>query len=90
MSSSTAAGSWLEIAQQGVELIRVVEQGHDAVADDAGRGVLAGDDELEQAGKQFLGGERVVADGDQHADQVVAWARPLGGDQFAQVSHDLS
>ena len=42
------------IGQQRLELAGVIKQGHHAVADQAGRGVVAGDDELEQARQQLL------------------------------------
>ena len=51
------------IGQQRLELAGVIQQGHHPVADQAGRGVVAGDHELEQARQQLLGGERVVFGG---------------------------
>ena len=42
-------GKLPEIGQQRLELTRVIEQGYHPVADEAGRGVVPGDDELEQA-----------------------------------------
>ncbi len=77
------------IGQQGLELAGVIQQGHHSVADQAGRGVVAGDDELEQARQELLGGERVAfGGGDQDADQVVGRALALGVDQRAQVGND--
>ncbi len=43
-----------EVLEQRGELIRVVEEGDDAVADQARGRVVTGDDQLEQAGEQFL------------------------------------
>ena len=42
------------IGQQRLELAGVIKQGHHAVADKAGRGVVPGDHELEQARQQLL------------------------------------
>ena len=61
----------------------MVEQGDDAVADQAGRRVVAGDDELVQARQQFLLGEAffVVARVDEYSDQVVEVLGAMGGDE---------
>ena len=72
-------GKLPRIGQQRLELAGVVQQGHHPVADQAGRGVVAGDDELEQARQQLLGGERVAfGGGGQDADQVAGRTTPLG------------
>ncbi len=66
----------------------MIEQGYDSVSDQAGRGVVPGDHELEQGGQQLLRGERVVFGGDQDADQVVGRVAAFGVDQLAQVGDD--
>jgi hypothetical protein len=88
MSSSIAAGKLPGIGQQCLELAGVIQQGHHPVADQAGRGVVTGDHELEQARKQLLRGQRVAFGGNQDADQVVGWVPALRIDQFAQIGHD--
>ena len=61
------------VAQQR-QLIRVAEQRDDAVADEAGRRVVSGDDQLEDRRQQLPGVEALVAvtGGDQRADEVVS------------------
>ena len=61
------------VAQQR-QLIRIAEQGDDAVADEAGGRVVTGDDQLEDRREQLPGVEALVAvaGGDQRADEVVA------------------
>ena len=77
------------IGQQRLEPAGVIQQGHHPVADQAGRGVVAGHHELEQARQKLLGGEHIAfGGGDQDADQVVGRAVALGLDQLAQVGHD--
>ena len=55
------------------QLIRVAEQGDDAVADEARGRVVPGDDQLEDGRAQLPGIEALVAvtGGDQGADEVV-------------------
>ena len=62
------------IVTQQRQLIRVAEQGDDAVADEAGGRVVTGDDQLEDRREQLPGVEALVAvtGGDQGADEVVA------------------
>ena len=75
--------------EQG-ELVGVAEQGDDAVADEAGRRVVAGHDQLEDRRQQLLVGEPFVAVAglQQPGDQVVARRLRLGLDQRAQHRHD--
>ena len=55
-SSSTAWGTLLMSACERAELIGMVEEGDDTVADQARGRVVSGDDQLEQAGQQLLRG----------------------------------
>ena len=77
------------IVAQDAPLVRMVEQRDDAVADQARRGVVAGDDQLEEARQQLLLGQAVaVGTGEQDGDEVVAGPAALGLDQLAQVADD--
>ena len=53
MSSSIAAGIRCGSLPQQLHLVGMIEQADDSVADEAGGRVVAGDDQLEQAGEQF-------------------------------------
>ena len=68
----------------------MVEQGDDAVADEACRGVGAGNDELEEARQQLLFVESlvVVARRDEHTDEVVAGRVAMRRHQLLQVGND--
>ena len=64
----------IRIVTQRRQLTRVAEQGDDAVADEAGGRVVAGDDQLEDRREQLPGIEALVtvASGDQGTDEVVS------------------
>ena len=81
-------GKLPEIGQQRFELAGVIEEGYHAIADEAGRRVVAGDHKLEEARQDLLRGERIVLSGDEDADEIVARAIALGVNQIAQVGHD--
>ena len=62
----------VQVGPQRFELVGVVEQGDDGVADVGRRGVVAGDDQLEEARQQLLVVQPVVVAGrDEDAHQVV-------------------
>ena len=78
-----AAGQQARVPVQEVELVAVVEQGHHRVADQAARGVVAGDHELEQRRERLgLGGHAAVDGVDEDLDEVArrdpAWRRRRG------------
>ena len=72
------------------ELDRVAKESDDAVADEAGGRVVAGDDELEDRREQFLVVEPLVAvaGADQPADEIVAGGDLLGRDQRLEHADD--
>ena len=72
------------------QLLRVAEQGDDAVADEAGGGVVTGDDQLEDRREQLLVVEPLfsVAGVDQTTDEVVAGVDLLGLDEGSEHGHD--
>jgi hypothetical protein len=54
------------VGDECVALFRVQQQGDRSVADQAGRGVVPGDDELEDRGERLLLGQRAVLIGCVH------------------------
>ncbi len=61
------------VGDEGLPLLTVLEESGDAVADEAGRRVVPGDDELEEGREQLLAGEPSVPAGeDEVADEVLA------------------
>ena len=80
----------LRFVRQQLQLVGVVEQGDDAVADEARRGVGAGNDELEEARQELLFGQPlvVVARRDEHTDEVVARRFAVRRHQVLEVGND--
>ncbi len=83
-------GDLVGVAPELGELGRVAEEGDDAVADEAGGGVVAGDDQLEDRREQLLVVEPLVAvaGADQRADEIVAGGGLLGRDQVLEHADD--
>jgi hypothetical protein len=78
------------VANQCLQLGRVVEQRDEPVADQARRGVVPCHEQLEQARQHLLAGETpVVCRGHQHADQVVGGLVPMVGDHPLEVPDDF-
>ena len=88
MSSSTAAGISAGSSRSERSCIGMVEEVDDPVADQAGGGVVTGDDQLEQARQQLLLGEPivVVAGRHEHADEIVRGAALDGPRRDARAS----
>ena len=86
MSSSIAAGIRAGSSCKQAQLVGMFEEVHDSVADQAGGGVVAGDDELEQAAEQLLFRQALVVVGrrHQHADEIVLVVLPVGCDEAFQ------
>ncbi|WP_165960877.1 hypothetical protein [Actinocrispum wychmicini] len=53
------------------ELVRMAKQGQDAVAEQVGGGVLAGEQQVADGLDQFVVGQVPVRAGDQRADQAL-------------------
>ena len=89
-NSSTALRDQARVRHEGVALVGVGEQCGDAVSDQAGGGVVAGDDELEHRGQQLLPGEHAVpARAHQVADEVLGRRRPPAVDEVGQEADDV-
>ena len=85
------AGPDVRVGPEPAELVGVGEQRHHGVADEAGGGVVTGDDELEDGGAQLLLGEPVVAVAgvDEGADQGVVGLVSLLVDQLLDGADHL-
>ena len=72
-------------------LVGVAEQGDGSVADQAGGGVVPGDDQLEDRGQHLLPVQRVplVGGPDQVGDQVLARLDTFAVEQIGQVPDDV-
>ena len=79
------------VGDQRGALIGMAEQGDRPVADQAGGGVVPGDDELEDRGQHLLLVQRVafVACPDQVGDQVLARLDAFAVEQLGEVAHDV-
>ena len=83
------AGEQVRVLAQRGELVGVVEQGDDAVADQAAGGVVAGDDELEQRRQRLGLGRLAAVDGvDEDGDEVARRVRRGVGDEVPQRAGD--
>ena len=80
----------VRIAAQQLELLRVIEEGDDGVADERRGGVVTGHDELEDGREQLLVVQPLlpVPSRDQGAHEVIVGCVVLGLDQLAQLRHD--
>src|SRR5262249_47347151 len=79
------------VGGQCVALAGVGQQGDCCVADQAGGGVVPGDDQLEDGGEHLLFGQRAVVVGGayQVGDQVLARGGAFAGEQPGQVPDDV-
>ena len=78
------------VGDQRVALLGMAQQRDGPVADQAGGGVVPGDDQLEDRGQHLLLGERAVAVGgdDEVGDQVLARLGALAVEQRGEVADD--
>src|SRR5262249_31423704 len=78
------------VGAQYCELGWMPQEADDPIADQAGRGVVAGDDQLEQRREQLLLRQAfvAVASRDQAADEIIRGSPLFDGDQRGQHGHD--
>ena len=79
------------VGDEGVALFRMQQQGDRSVADQAGRGVVPGDHQLEDRREHLLLGQRAVLIGRayQVGDQILARCGTLASEELGQIPHDV-
>src|SRR5262249_45030999 len=89
---STARDDQFRRGAQTSELIRMLKQRKDRVADEVRRRFVAGKQEQDAHGDQFLVVQPVAIflDLDQAAEQIIARVRPPGRDELTEVGDQLA